>query len=168
MCYVKNHQGKFQCVRQNHPPQVRKNENIHRGALKGTSGPMQIGADLATNLVILSPQLITLHDTDIIRFEDCYNTYRTHSLTQTTVGSMWAKRPAPTTSSNYATDSIIRSTSTNSTQKSAKKSASSTTSSSSAISTTSEESWPSTSSSEPKKTTKLSSCTPSNSASLDS
>lgn len=43
----------------------------------------QIGADLTTNLVILSPQLITLHDPDLIRFEDCYNTFRTPLSMQT-------------------------------------------------------------------------------------
>ena len=71
---------------------------------------MQIGADLTTNLVILSPQLITLHDPDLIRFEDCYNTFRTALPTQTTAKTTSARRPAPTTSSSSATASTTRST----------------------------------------------------------
>lgn len=41
---------------------------------------MQIGADLVTNLILLNPFLITLHDTDMIQLEDCYSTYRSPHL----------------------------------------------------------------------------------------
>lgn len=41
----------------------------------------KIGADLVTNLILLNPFLITLHDTELIQLEDCYSTYRTPVLT---------------------------------------------------------------------------------------
>lgn len=45
---------------------------------------MQIGADLVTNLIMLNPHLITLHDSELIQLDDCYSTYRTPPATQTT------------------------------------------------------------------------------------
>lgn len=59
---------KFQCVWKNNSQEIRKNEDLHRRTVKSTIPSIQIGADLTTNLVNLSPQLITLHDSDLVRF----------------------------------------------------------------------------------------------------
>ena len=58
---------------------------------------MQIGADLVTNLIMLNPHLITLHDTELIQLDDCYSTYRTPPPTQTTPRIKLTRRVGPTT-----------------------------------------------------------------------